>query len=63
MESDLPFLRPSAERGTDPSTVRVDVGLDSASLTPGTYHGRLRLFTDDQEFPELFVPVQAAVIK
>jgi hypothetical protein len=63
MESDLPFLRPSAELGTDSRTVRVDVGLDSASLTPGIYHGRLRLFTDDQEFPELFVPVQAAVIK
>ena len=63
MESDVPFLRLSAEPGTDSTTVRVDVGLDLASLTPGTYHGRLRVFTDDKEFPELFVPVQAAVIE
>ena len=63
MESDVPFLRLSAEQGTDSTTVRVDVGLDLASLTLGTYQGRLRVFTDDKEFPELVVPVQAAVIE
>jgi hypothetical protein len=41
---------------------RVDVGLDKEKLQRGIFAGTVRIRTDDNDFPELKIPVKGLVM-
>lgn len=61
--SDLPFLtmRRSPEENESSDAFRIDVSLVKGRLQPGPITGRIRILTDDKEFPELIVPVRGDI--
>src|SRR6266704_4695 len=61
VESDLEGLevRKDPPRGKS-STYRVDVALDPQKLKPGKIAGFVKIFTNDQEFPLIKIPVRGS---
>ena len=61
--SDLPFVSVHRTPDGDVSSdaFRIEVGLLSDRLTPGSIEGSIRLVTNDPLFPELIIPVRGRV--
>jgi uncharacterized membrane protein len=56
--SDLPVVRISQEPAGASRAFRVDVGLVRERLQAGRLTGSIRILTNDEEFPELVIPVR-----
>jgi hypothetical protein len=61
--SDIPFvtIRRSPEGEGSSEVFRIDVALMKDRLRPGSISGRLKILTDDKQFPELIVLVRGEI--
>ena len=62
IESDIPFLKITQDPAEKSRVFRVDIGIDKEKLQRGIFAGTVRIRTDDNDFPELKIPVKGMVM-
>jgi Protein of unknown function (DUF1573) len=62
VESDLPNLVLSSERGPQKDRYEITVRMNASQISAGPLQGSIRIRTNDPQFPELVVPVAGLVL-
>jgi uncharacterized protein DUF1573 len=62
IETNIPFLSIQKTPSTRAGTFRLDIGLSTAGLKPGEFHGEIQIKTDAPGFSTVVVPVTGEIM-